>query len=106
MSQIIKDEKARNKSIDALKGVGIILMVLGHMHYSALFEKFVFGFHMPLFFCVSGYLYKKPFSLKKYTVRKVQSLLVPYVSFGLLYCIIAGVFYGKSAMITGMGGYL
>lgn len=50
--------KGAIKNIDVLKGVGIILMILGHMHYSVSYEKFVFGFHMPLSFCVSGYLYK------------------------------------------------
>ena len=25
-------------------------MVIGHMHYNVAIEKFIYGFHMPLFF--------------------------------------------------------
>lgn len=40
---------ARNEVIDVLRGIGILLMVAGHMHFSALFNHYIFSFHMPLF---------------------------------------------------------
>jgi fucose 4-O-acetylase-like acetyltransferase len=39
---------------------------------------------MPLFFFISGYLFKPNFNLKKYFVKKTLCLLVPYVVFLLL----------------------
>ena len=49
----------RNQSIDIAKAVGIILMVVGHFNGLPLwFEKWIFSFHMPLFFILSGYLFK------------------------------------------------
>ena len=102
----MKAYEGRIRYIDLLKGIGIILMVLGHMHYSYMFEKFVFGFHMPLFFCISGYLYKRPSSIKKYISKKVYSLLIPYFVFGLLYSFIVGALYGKDVFLSGLGGVL
>lgn len=46
----------RVESIDVLKGIGILFMVLGHMHFSVIFIHYVYAFHMPLFFLISGYL--------------------------------------------------
>lgn len=102
--RLMKAYERRIRYIDLLKGIGIILMVLGHMHYSYMFEKFVFGFHMPLFFCISGYLYKRPSSIKTYFSKKVNSLLIPYFVFGLSYSFIVGVLYGRDAFFLGLGG--
>ena len=44
--------------IDYLRAVGIILMVLAHIPLSDSFVHYVHGFHMPLFFVVSGFLFK------------------------------------------------
>lgn len=102
---MLKDiKKERNRTIDVLKGIGIILMVIGHMHYSDSVEKFIFGFHMPLFFWVSGYLFRKPDSMATYFKGKAQGLLLPYAFFGVLYCIIERILHGKDAFITGLGG--
>lgn len=44
--------------IDLLRTIGIVLMVLAHIPLSNSFVHFVHGFHMPLFFVISGYLYR------------------------------------------------
>ncbi len=72
--------------IDALKGFGIILMVLGHMHFGYnVPHHYIFGFHMPLFFLVSGYLYKRPARMADGIKQKAKGLLVPYFIIGLGY---------------------
>ncbi len=72
--------------IDALKGFGILLVVLGHMHFGYdNCTKYIFAFHMPLFFLVSGYLYKTPTRLFTGIKQKMKSLLIPYFVFGLGY---------------------
>lgn len=85
----------RLESIDALKGIGILFMVLGHMHFSTMFDHYVYAFHMPLFFLISGYLYRKPDSMKKTIFRKTKRLLVPYFSFGTGYWILWLILHGK-----------
>ena len=62
--------------IDALRGLGILLVVLGHVPPSYYIEKAIYGFHMPLLFILSGYLWKKSKSLK---IKKYfQRLIIPY----------------------------
>lgn len=48
----------RDRSIDILKGILILLVVLGHSRVK--FSHVIFWFHMPLFFIVSGYLLDIP----------------------------------------------
>ncbi|WP_442945177.1 acyltransferase family protein [Nostoc sp.] len=43
--------------IDCWKGLAIITVVVGHI--IAPVSKYIFWFHMPLFFFLSGYLYRK-----------------------------------------------
>lgn len=70
--------------VDVLKGLGILAVVWGHSGSKNAF--YMFWFHMPLFFFVSGYLYRfKPQETGlAYVKRKVNHLLVPYVYYLLL----------------------
>ena len=78
----------RNKEIDILKGIGISLMVFNHISWGLKVHTYIQSFHMPLFFIVSGYLYKqKP--LKDVAYKRTKSLLFPYLLFMSLYFIIA-----------------
>lgn len=48
----------RIDSLDILKGIGIILVVVGHMIGNQLYIRpWIYAFHMPLFFMVSGYCF-------------------------------------------------
>lgn len=70
--------------IDVVKGIGILLVVGSHVYLPSTFAHYVFWFHMPLFFFISGFLYKKPHSYFPFLVRKIQHLIIPYVAFLLL----------------------
>lgn len=73
----------RDKKIDALRGILIILVVLGHSTHS-LFHDFIFLFHMPLFFILSGFLISKNGIAKKgYYVKKVKQIMMPYFVYGI-----------------------
>ena len=65
--------------IDVLKGLGIAAVVWGHS--GSPYGYLMFLFHMPLFFFISGYLYKPRTdrSWLKNTVGKARHLLVPYL---------------------------
>lgn len=83
-------EKERIEWIDITKGIGILCVIAGHIFMSDTFiYKAVYLFHMPLFFLISGYLYKvRP--IKDYTIRKARSLMIPYFAvFILLYPFLA-----------------
>ncbi len=72
--------------IDLLKGIGIFLVVWGHTMFPR--SVLIYSFHMPLFFFISGFLYKnKP--LKKFLSSKIIRLYVPYI----LFTIVSWTFY-------------
>ena len=76
----------RLEYIDILKGIGIILMIMGHIGFSGIFDFYIHAFNMPL----SGYLYKTK-SEKKYkdvVMGKLKSLIIPYLFFGILHYLI------------------
>lgn len=65
--------KERIEYIDIAKGTGIILMVLGHIpafsnNYKFAY-KFIYAFHMPLFFIISGYLFAYKYKQNQIVVR-------------------------------------
>jgi fucose 4-O-acetylase-like acetyltransferase len=91
--------------IDHLRGLGIVLVVIGHVTSSAPLHHWIFLFHMPLFFLLSGYLARprEPWPLAR---SRFFALLVPYAAFLLL---VAGLDYiwgrldGSGSMIAHYG---
>ena len=68
--------------IDVARGFVIILMLIGHANAPDPLVKAIFGFHMPFFFILSGFLYNKTkwseLGFKKFTVSKFKAYIVPY----------------------------
>tara|TARA_B110000240_G_scaffold3750_1_gene4246 strand:- start:10417 stop:11400 length:984 start_codon:yes stop_codon:yes gene_type:complete len=88
--------------IDQAKGIGILLVVIGHMNIPQELSKIIFSFHMPLFFFISGYLYNE----KKYSVNfenvfysKLKSLVWPFITFTIFYLILS-VFINQNSIIN------
>lgn len=80
----------RDTVLDITKAIGIILMVMGHLHFSEdVFDKYIYAFHMPLFFIVSGILFNQDKTLKNTIISRAKALLVPYVVFGGVYSAIS-----------------
>lgn len=69
--------------LDIFKGIGIILVVVGHIYHVGFIRDWIYTFHMPLFFFASGWLYKKRNILEDLK-KRFFSLLVPYFSFGII----------------------
>ncbi len=65
--------------IDMLKGLGIILVVFGHTaHAKDTIRILIYSFHMPMFFIISGYLFKTKDKYKNF-LKKFMTLLLPYL---------------------------
>ena len=75
--------KNRIPFIDTAKGIGIILMVLGHIGLGSYAYSSIYSFHMPLFFFISGLLFSAPD--KRKLVKRCKTILIPYFSLGLVY---------------------
>lgn len=83
-------ELCRINWIDWAKAIGIYLVVTGHSHHNnADVGPLIFMIHMPLFFVVSGYLFKTGKSLKEITLSNLRGLIIPYI----LYNIIASLYW-------------
>lgn len=84
MGKIIK---SRFDWVDVLKFLGIFAIYLGHYgDASGKFYKFVFMYHVPLFFFISGFFAKKDKhkTIKEYIIKKFKQLLIPYYFFALI----------------------
>ena len=80
------ESKERLSWVDIVRGIGIILVVLGHTYRSNPVLIWITSFHMPLFFILSGWLCGfVPRKIDKtLIVKKAESFLVPFVEFVFL----------------------
>ena len=77
----------RIEFIDIAKGIGILLVVMGHNDFalvSPFLYKFIYAFHMPLFFFVSGMFFKSEVPFLKLLRRRFDTLLKPYIAIILI----------------------
>lgn len=82
--------KDRNQILDIAKGIGIIIIVIGHIFRDPVFITITYSFVLPLFIVISGYLYKdrKNFVLyytRKYLLIWFLHLLLTVVYFAIVY---------------------
>jgi acyltransferase len=69
---------ARQLWIDAAKTIGIYLIVFSHLDQSGFSEAFLWTFHVPLFFFVSGFL-TRPQSAGEFLGNVTRKLVLPYL---------------------------
>lgn len=117
--------KNRFQWADIAKGIGIILVVFAHTLIPKLRETsdtirfiwiFIYNFHMPLFFFISGYLFEnhieKYQNKGKFILGKAKLLMLPYLVFSVFaYSVIimamkipslAGILSGGGYKISGI----
>lgn len=86
--------KERLPYIDVAKGIAIILMIWTHTVPGDSISTWVFSFHMPIFFIISGILMSKRditnISLTKFITKRSIQLGLPY----FIFCFILCLFYG------------
>lgn len=76
-------EDTRKNWIDAAKGYGMILVILGHISEYSPIGMIIYSFHMPLFFFLSGYLFstRRPFG--EFARNKIRRLIIPYFAYAI-----------------------
>ena len=85
----------RNKVFDIMKGILIILVVYGHCGLPL--NHFIYLFHVPVFFMISGYYIKPEYfenriSVREYFYKKIKSLWLPYFLFNGIGCLLNNFF--------------
>lgn len=83
MENSMKNE--RIQWIDIAKGIGISLVLIGHMEIANPLLVFIESFHMALFFFLSGFTFNGSVDFKTFLGKKAKNLLLPYLSLGILY---------------------
>lgn len=76
-------DKTRLEYLDAAKGLGILLVILGHIYAwnpninRKILVTWIYSFHMPLFFIVSGMLikYKNYCNIKEFIFSRIKHIL-------------------------------
>ncbi len=73
--------------IDYSRAIGIILVIAGHINmYNSFCKVWIYSFHMPLFFLLSGMLIAPEMvNFKGFIVKRIRRLIVPFVIWGLIY---------------------
>ena len=77
----------RNQILNIAKGLGILLVVLGHyINVNSFPNAFIRSFHMPLFFIISGacFCFERNKEIVKFIKKRTVQLIIPLI----LFCIV------------------
>ena len=90
--------KKRYTEVDIARGIGIFFVVLGHSikqtgvsaGWIRILTYIIYSFHMPLFFCLSGFVAAKILEMNRkergsYILSRAKRLLIPYFTIAILY---------------------
>ena len=103
----MSDSDNRIAWIDTARGIGLLLVFLGHMRVPFL-SAWIYTFHMPLFFFLSGMLYPgcKKYSFTEFAWRRFKGLVIPYFTLGiviaLFYCCLFAYYHRPPSAYTEM----
>jgi len=97
--------KERYVELDIAKGIGSLLVIMGHIQYiSTDLRGFIVAFHIPLFFIIAGMLihinHEDEKRLRETAKKKGKSILQPYIIFSILFLLIQFVLYKSGKFIT------
>lgn len=99
LNEMIKKEATRIEWLDNAKGIGIILVVIGHSLITKIKSdyfiadwafRYIYSFHMAFFLFISGVIFSNAkeryftYNTLDYIKKKFRSLLVPYFSYSLI----------------------
>jgi len=82
----------RIEYIDIARGIGILLVVMGHNDVqlvSPYLHKLIYSFHMPLFFFMSGLFFKSNQPFLQLVQRRYSAVLKPYITAVLMIFVIS-----------------
>ncbi len=76
------DGQKKDRAIDILKGIAIIAVIFGHI--TSPVGSFIFSWHMPLFFFISGFFIKTDESIKIFLIKNFKRILIYFFAFAVL----------------------
>jgi len=94
--------------IDIAKGIGILLVVLAHSDLalvSPYLHQFIYSFHVPLFFFLSGYFFNVKTPIGIFAKKRFNAILKPYL-FTLLLIYLASISFTGMSLGTALGRFI
>lgn len=90
-----------------VKGIAIILMVIGHAECPGLLMNFIYLFHMPVFFIAAGYFFssKDVDNPWNFCCKRFKGLYVPFVKWSILFLILHNLFFAMGIMNEQYGNW-
>lgn len=89
--------KKRLDYIDIARGIGIILVVFGHMSFDNIYllqlKYIIYIFHMPLFYYISGYILEVNKPLIEIVKSKIIKLYLPYLGFSYTFLLFHNILF-------------
>lgn len=70
-------KKKRLGYMDIARGIAMLCIIMGHFGIATV-NRFVYSFHVPFFFLLSGYFYSQRGTWKEFILTKAKQLLIPY----------------------------
>lgn len=104
----------RIEYLDRAKAIGMFLVYYGHFteqlvknHYnsSLLQMKFIYSFHMPLFFFIAGVFWKPDLDITNIFRKKIQTRIIPVLFWGIALLPFWSVTIPQSEILSKMGMY-
>lgn len=90
---------------DVARGIGILLVVLGHNDFgviSPFLDQFIYSFHVPLFFFLSGYFLNTSIPFLDFFRKRFHSVLKPYL-FTIFLIYFTSISFEKMGFQTAIG---
>ena len=84
----------RRNDIAIAKAIGIILVVAGHAGGPTWLTRFIYEFHMPLFFIASGYFFSPAKADRPWDFvgKRFKGLYLPFVMWSIVFLLLHNVF--------------
>ena len=84
-----------NYTVTYSKAIGILLMVLCHAGCPYEIFRYVYMFHMPLFFFLSGFCFKTKYleAPKEFIIKKIRGIYIPYMISSLVFLFLHNFFF-------------
>lgn len=90
---------SRVPGIDAIRVLGIAAVVFGHVYTGPLTHQWIYAWHVPIFFVLTGYLWTPHRALARELRSRLKSLAVPYLSW---FVVISLVFLTVVSLTSGL----
>lgn len=98
-------ENSRIVWLDALKGIGILLVIVSHSNCQLPFVNFFTAGYIQLFFIAAGFTYRPSLNSISFCRKKAIRLLLPYFTYGLVTLLFFALMGGQN-FLKGICGLL